>query len=87
MALATSRPINEEITELKHRVSRLEKGNGSLKINDVIAKEMIISYIKNKKKRRITKISLLDFTLDLNLPASQVERIMDTLEGKLVKNA
>ena len=51
------------------------------KIPDRKAKEEILEYMKQLKQEGFKKISIIDLVDGLNLPAEQIEKIMDTLEG------
>lgn len=51
------------------------------KIPDTKAKEEILEYIKQLKQEGFKKVSIIDLVDGLNLPAEQIEKVMDTLEG------
>lgn len=50
-------------------------------ITDYQARKEILIYLKQKKKQGKTKISIIDLVADLQLPAQQIEKIMENLEG------
>jgi hypothetical protein len=50
-------------------------------IPDTKAKTEIVSYLVKRKIQGITTVNILDLVSDLNLPAQQIDRIMENLEG------
>jgi len=48
------------------------------------AKNQILQFLKNEKKNGIKKVSIIDLVSELNLPATQIEEIMDGLEGNKI---
>ena len=54
-------------------------------ISDKEATQEISSFIVKKKEEGITKLSVLDFVLNLKIPAEQVEKILSKYEkdGKI----
>jgi len=54
------------------------------KTSDLEAKEEITKYLQDTKKKGITKVNIVDMVLELHLPANQIEKIMDSLEGKQI---
>lgn len=77
----------EEIIErkVKERVDELLAAKETLKFKEVSkaeAKKEITSFILGQHKEGIFKVSILDIVLNLKLPASQVENIMDDFVKK-----
>ena len=77
----------EEIIErkVKERLDELLAARETLKFKEVSkveAKKEITSFILEQHKEGIFKISILDIVLNLKLPASQVEEIMDSFVKK-----
>ncbi|MDP2666465.1 MAG: hypothetical protein Q8P05_03125 [Candidatus Diapherotrites archaeon] len=81
------------VQEMKIRIERLETQVENLHqsrhkselFSDDQAKEQIENYLSQKKMEGKTKISLLDISLDLHLPVSQVEPIMEKLKHKGIR--
>lgn len=90
----TEKLLYTVVCELQGRVSLLEQElkkekllssfNYERQVPDVAAKKDIVTFLSDAKKNGLTKISILDLTCELNLPAEQVERIMDGLEGQRI---
>lgn len=72
--------VNSLETELK-KERLFSNAHIERKVSDTKAKEEIVEYIKQLKQEGFKKVSIVDLVDGLNLPAEQIEKIMDTLEG------
>jgi hypothetical protein len=77
-----AKKVDERINEIINDDSTLEFKN----ISDEKAKKEISSFILQKKQNGITKLSTLDFVLNLKLPAEQIEEVLDDFKkSKMVR--
>ena len=76
----------DKIEGLEKKVSRLEQGVTPIKIiSDELAEEKIKAYLIAKKNEGHMKIDLIDIVNDVCLPVEQIEKIMEKLKSKGVK--
>lgn len=87
---ARDRAIYTFMHDLQERVSSLENELKNQKLlaesyferqlSDEQAKIEIINYLKKSKYLGVNKINIIKLVTDLNLPAEQIERVMDNLQ-------
>ena len=63
--------IYKMFCDLRDKVNSLE----------IELKKEILEYLKQLKQEGFKKINIIDLVGGLNLPAEQIEKVMDTLEG------
>ncbi|MFC2143152.1 hypothetical protein ACFLQN_02015 [Candidatus Aenigmatarchaeota archaeon] len=77
--------------QLQSRIEKLEKELKEMKKEDIrsivddLAEKEIISFIKNEKKKGKEKISILDIMESLCLPADQINRIMEKIKKRGIR--
>jgi len=67
------------------RINEIIKSDDSFELRNVPdskAESEISSFILEKKQGGITRLSILDFVLNLSLPAKQVSRILEQFEAE-----
>jgi len=75
----------EKIEELENRVKTLAQTIGPRQIPDEYAELEIVEFIRQRKSMGKSTIDMLDFMQALNLPSDQIDRIMEKLKKKGVK--
>ena len=80
-------PFFEKIIEnrVDKRINDIIRSDDTLvfrAVSDEEAREEISSFIIHKKSEGITRLSVLDFVLNLKLPADQVEGVLEEFEQK-----
>ncbi len=71
--------LKKEVDDLKKREKYFEAYIPK-EISDEEARLELISYLKKNKKEGRGRVTVLDITSYLNIPAEQVERILEKLE-------
>ncbi len=72
--------VDKRVDERINEIIKCEDVLTFRKISDKEAKKEIASFILEKKEEGVTQLSILDFVLNLKIPAPQVETILEKFE-------
>ncbi len=76
--------LHERIDFLENEIKHLQS-NGRKETSDALAEKLIADFISQKKKEGVKEIDVLDIADFLRLPFSQINRIMEKLKSRGLK--
>ena len=84
--LITDRHLDQLIDEkVENKIKEILERRKSFrfrKVNNTVAHKEMAMFLKEKHRKNIFKISILDIVLQLKLPPEQVEKVMDYFEKR-----